>query len=219
MIAIEAYDADLGMTILYSFLVGIPAPILAGPVFGKFIGKRIRTEPPEELAEQFSSKAERGLPGFGITLFTILSPVILMLIGSAADIIDPESTSFISVFCKFIGHEIIALLILRSSPSSRLDSPAALTNMICPASPANVSLHRYDHSDHRRRRRFQAGSDQQRRRQCHRRNCNRCKYQRDPVCVACRGTHSDRNRFCNRSHDNRRRNRCSCARDDARRQR
>lgn len=111
MIAIEAYDADLGMTILYSFLVGIPAAILAGPVFGKFIGKRIRTEPPEELAEQFSSKAERGLPGFGITLFTILLPVILMLIGSAADIIDPESTSFISVFCKFIGHEIIALLI------------------------------------------------------------------------------------------------------------
>ena len=73
MIAIEAYDADLGMTILYSFLVGIPAAILAGPVFGKFIGKRIRTEPPEELAEQFSSKAERGLPGFGITLFTILA--------------------------------------------------------------------------------------------------------------------------------------------------
>ncbi|MGG4102292.1 GntP family permease [Paenibacillus lautus] len=111
MIAIEAYDANLGMTILYSLLVGIPAAILAGPVFGKFIGKRIRTEPPEELAEQFSSKAERGLPGFGITLFTILLPVILMLIGSAADIIDPESTSFIAVFCKFIGHEVIALLI------------------------------------------------------------------------------------------------------------
>lgn len=111
MIAIEAYDANLGKTLFYSFLIGIPAAILAGPVFGKFIGKRIKTEPPEELAEQFSSKAERGLPGFGITLFTILLPVILMLIGSAADIIDPESTSPLSVFCKFIGHEIIALLI------------------------------------------------------------------------------------------------------------
>ena len=111
MIAIEAYDADLGMTILYSFLVGIPATILAGPVFGKFIGKRIRTEPPEELAEQFSSKAERGLPGFGITLFTICAGHTDAY-RFRADIIDPESTSFISVFCKFIGHEIIALLIL-----------------------------------------------------------------------------------------------------------
>ncbi|WP_039833815.1 SLC13 family permease, partial [Paenibacillus sonchi] len=83
MIAIEAYNADLGKTILYSFLVGIPAAILAGPVFGKFIGKRIQTKPPEGLAEQFSVKVERGLPGFGITLFTILLPVILMLIGSA----------------------------------------------------------------------------------------------------------------------------------------
>ncbi len=72
MIAIEAYAADLGMIILYSFLVRIPAAILAGPVFGKFIGKRIRTEPPEELAEQFSIKTKSGLPDFGITLFMIL---------------------------------------------------------------------------------------------------------------------------------------------------
>ena len=111
MIAIDAYQADLGRTILYSFIIGIPAAIIAGPVFGKFIGKRIQTEPPAELAEQFSNKADRKLPGFGITLFTILLPVILMLIGSIADIIDPEATSSFTLFCEFIGHEVIALLI------------------------------------------------------------------------------------------------------------
>ncbi|WP_068621646.1 GntP family permease [Paenibacillus tuaregi] len=111
MIAIEAYHADLGKTILYSILVGLPVAIFAGPLFGKYIGKRIKVEPPAKLAEQFALKSERGLPGFGITLFTILLPVILMLIGSVANIIDPKAISSLTRFCEFIGHEIIALLI------------------------------------------------------------------------------------------------------------
>ncbi|KIL37616.1 permease DsdX [Cohnella kolymensis] len=111
MIAIEAYGADLGRTILYSILIGLPTAIIAGPLFGKYIGKRIQVEPPAELAEQFASKATRDLPGFGITLFTILLPVILMLVGSVAIIADPDATNGFTQFAQFIGHEIIALLI------------------------------------------------------------------------------------------------------------
>lgn len=111
MIAIDAYNANLGQTILYSFLIGIPVAIISGPVFGKWIGRRIQAEPSEQLYEQFAMKEERRLPGFGLTLFTILLPVILMLIGSVATIIDPEATSGFTRFCEFIGHEIIALLI------------------------------------------------------------------------------------------------------------
>jgi gluconate:H+ symporter, GntP family len=111
MIAIEAYGADLGRTILYSILIGLPTAIIAGPLFGKYIGKRIQVEPPAELAEQFASKAARALPGFGITLFTILLPVILMLVGSVATIVDPDAANSFTQFAQFIGHEIIALLI------------------------------------------------------------------------------------------------------------
>lgn len=111
MIAIDAYGADLGRTILYSIIVGIPVAIIAGPLFGKFIGKRIVLDPPAELADQFAVKGNRKLPGFGITLFTILLPVILMLIGSIANIADPDGTSGLTLFCEFIGHEIMALLI------------------------------------------------------------------------------------------------------------
>jgi GntP family gluconate:H+ symporter len=111
MIAITAYNADLGKTIFYSLIIGLPSAIIAGPLFGKFIGKRILVEPPAKLAEQFVSKENRELPGFGITLFTILLPVILMLIGSVANIIDPKATSSITQISQFIGHEIIALLI------------------------------------------------------------------------------------------------------------
>jgi GntP family gluconate:H+ symporter len=111
MIAITAYNADLGKTILYSIIVGLPSAIIAGPLFGKFIGKRILVEPPAKLAEQFASKENRVLPGFGITLFTILLPVILMLIGSVASIMDPNATSSMTQISAFIGHEVIALLI------------------------------------------------------------------------------------------------------------
>ncbi|MFB9327560.1 GntP family permease [Paenibacillus aurantiacus] len=111
MIAIDAYGADLGKTILYSILIGLPTAIIAGPLFGKFIGKRIDATPPADLAEQFAAKESRQLPGFGITLFTILLPVILMLIGSIATISDPEGVNGFTHFAEFIGHEIIALLI------------------------------------------------------------------------------------------------------------
>ncbi|GIO64726.1 MULTISPECIES: GntP family permease [Paenibacillus] len=111
MIAIDAYQANLGKTILYSLIVGIPTAIVAGPLFGKWIGRRIQVEPPAELAEQFSSSSTRKLPGFGITLLTILMPVILMLIGSIASIVDPDASSGFTLFCEFIGNEIIALLI------------------------------------------------------------------------------------------------------------
>ncbi|WP_025851289.1 GntP family permease [Paenibacillus ehimensis] len=111
MIAIAAYNADLGKTILYSILIGLPTAVIAGPLFGKFIGKRLQVEPPADLAEQFAAKDNRGLPGFGMTLFTILLPVLLMLIGSIASIIDPKATGGFTRFSEFIGHEIIALLI------------------------------------------------------------------------------------------------------------
>ncbi|WP_025332680.1 gluconate:H+ symporter [Paenibacillus sabinae] len=111
MIAIDAYGANLGKTILYSIIVGLPTAIIAGPLFGKFIGKRILVQPPEKLAEQFASTNVKELPGFGITLLTILMPVILMLIGSIADILDPEAVHAFTPFAKFIGHEVIALLI------------------------------------------------------------------------------------------------------------
>ncbi|MEK5059952.1 permease DsdX [Paenibacillus sp. FSL H7-0326] len=111
MIAIDAFDANLGMTIFYSILVGLPTAIIAGPVFGNIISKRVQVEPPAELAEQFSLKSERELPGFGITLLTILLPVILMLAGSVAIIVDPAVTNGLTHFLTFIGNEIVALLI------------------------------------------------------------------------------------------------------------
>src|SRR5471030_2832654 len=86
LLAVQAYHADIGRTILYGVLVGMPTAALAGPIFGKFIAARVHLPDENPIAAQFVDTRKEGetreLPGFGITLFTILLPVILMLIGS-----------------------------------------------------------------------------------------------------------------------------------------
>ncbi|CAJ1314034.1 GntP family permease [Paenibacillus sp. PK4536] len=116
MIAIDAFGASIGKTIIYALIVGIPTAIVAGPLFGAYIGKRIIVHPPEGLSEQFTTnnkldRPDKPLPGFGITMLTILMPVILMLAGSIAEIADPQSTHGISVFLRFVGNEIVAMFI------------------------------------------------------------------------------------------------------------
>ena len=60
LIAISALHADLGTTLLFGVIVAIPTAILAGPVFGGFISRRIIPTPPSRLAEQYAANAARG---------------------------------------------------------------------------------------------------------------------------------------------------------------
>lgn len=66
MIAIEAFNANIGRTIGYALIVGIPSAIIAGPVFGAWIGKRIMVRPSERLDEQFRNTTGRSLLLFGL---------------------------------------------------------------------------------------------------------------------------------------------------------
>jgi gluconate:H+ symporter, GntP family len=140
MVAIEVLKADVGKTILYSVLVGIPTAILAGPLFSKFLARRVPLEASGELVAQLTrsrrgDEAEalessgksassrrrlhsitnfetgsRNLPGFAITVFTILLPVLLMLLATAVDLAFPRGHAF-RQGVDFIGHPIVALLI------------------------------------------------------------------------------------------------------------
>ena len=176
LIAVQAFHADIGRTIAYGLLVGIPTAIVAGPLFALSIYKHIDIHPDNAIARQFigsraddgaavngsgragnaggadaSSKAGKGagakaadvgkaggasraagagsaraathgqasskeeprprdLPSFGITLFTVLLPVVLMLLGSWADIFAPAHSLANSVL-RLIGDADVALLI------------------------------------------------------------------------------------------------------------
>jgi GntP family gluconate:H+ symporter len=110
MLAVTAYNADVGRTILYGLLVGLPTASLAGPIFATWIAPRIALPAENPLARQLEGESVEEMPGFGISVFTVLIPVILMLLSSAADIaLDPVSA--VRSALHFVGQPIVALLL------------------------------------------------------------------------------------------------------------
>ncbi|MGJ7528171.1 GntP family permease [Variovorax sp. GB1P17] len=110
LLAIGVFGADIGKTIFYGLIVGLPTAMIAGPIFGKFISKYVPGEASPELLEQLAREPEaRELPGFGITLVTVLLPVALMLLKTFADVALDEK-NIVRLWMDFIGHPITALL-------------------------------------------------------------------------------------------------------------
>ena len=111
MIALGEYQANVGRTIFVALLVGIPTAIIAGPVFAKWVAPRVPLPEKNPLELQFiHSENTRDLPGFGITLATILLPVVLMMLGGwANNITAPGST--LNNLLAFMGNSVVALLI------------------------------------------------------------------------------------------------------------
>lgn len=108
MTAIGIYEADLGKVLLYSLIIALPTAIIAGPIFGKFISKRVIPENPPNIIKV--NNKTNGLPSVGISFLVIILPVLLMLLS----IITPylgEIPSIIKNSLIFIGSPVIALLI------------------------------------------------------------------------------------------------------------
>jgi len=113
LIAVDALKADLGQTMALGLLIAIPTVIIAGPVFGAWIGARVHPEPPAELAAQFARERTDPLanaPSFSVTVATLLLPVVLMLGKALVDILlDKRAPARAAV--DFIGDPLMALLL------------------------------------------------------------------------------------------------------------
>jgi GntP family gluconate:H+ symporter len=111
MMAVQAYQASVGQTLFYAILIGIPTAIIAGPLYAKFIVPHIQLPDENPLAKQFLDREPRKqLPGFAITMATILLPVLLMLLGGWANLMSTPGSAFNS-FLLFVGNSVIALLL------------------------------------------------------------------------------------------------------------
>ena len=102
------FEADLGKTLLYGFIVSIPAILISGPVLVRFLPK-VQARPIKEFqASRVFTKEE--MPGLGISLITTLLPVLI--IGIATVLIELNSLSAqTTTVVEFIGNPVIALLI------------------------------------------------------------------------------------------------------------
>ena len=113
MLAVGTFEADVGLTILYGLIVGLPTAALAGPIFATWVAPRIALPASNPMAEQLEGTPEdvlRPTPGFGISVFTVLIPVVLMLLASAGDVA-LEAGSPARAALHFVGHPIVALLV------------------------------------------------------------------------------------------------------------
>ena len=111
LLAVTGYHADLGRTLLYGLIVGVPTAALAGPVFTRLVAPHVRPDPHNALMDELAEAPARAItPGFGTTLFTILLPVVLMLVGSWADLVTrPETLA--NGLLHLAGHPVTALLL------------------------------------------------------------------------------------------------------------
>lgn len=102
--------ADLGRVILWGSLIGLPCAILAGPLFGSWIARRIPTTVPEYMTVLAPEK-ERELPSFTLIFGIIALPLVLILVNTVTEaILEPSQWPTTLRVCAFIGHPFFALL-------------------------------------------------------------------------------------------------------------
>ena len=108
VIAVEALGANTGKVLLWGFVIGLPVAAVAGPVFARRAVKRVDANPPQPAVRETSSAL--GAPGFGLTLFSMLLPVGLMLLATVAELTLPKASA-VRGAATFIGHPVMALTI------------------------------------------------------------------------------------------------------------
>ncbi|UAS87719.1 gluconate:H+ symporter [Staphylococcus pseudintermedius] len=110
--------ANIGEVLLYGFIVAIPVTIIAGPVFAKIAPRLTPTAFQREgdissLGATKSFKDEE-LPSFGLSTFTALLPVLLMLFATLWQLIsghEGKAHNTLESMIYFIGSASTAMLI------------------------------------------------------------------------------------------------------------
>nr|WP_221929989.1 gluconate:H+ symporter [Fodinibius sediminis] len=109
----EIMEVSLGWVIIFGFAAGIPAAILAGPLFGKYIGSKIDVSPPE--FSESGKATEEDKWDFFIILLVILLPLFLIVNATIFDMLQSNQMisggTFWLNLIQFVGHPFIALII------------------------------------------------------------------------------------------------------------
>lgn len=109
----EILGANLGWVIMFGFIIGIPTAIIAGPVFGNYISKKIPVGPPD-LFDHQSPTNKADLPSFGIIAGLIAIPIVLILFDTVITVLIDKniiSANVFTIMISFIGHPFTALTI------------------------------------------------------------------------------------------------------------
>ena len=112
LLAMTIYHADIGKGLLFGLAIGLPAAILAGPLYTMAIaGTAVMTRlPPPDDMQFLDAESQGPRPGIALAASITLLPVLLILVGSLADRITPTA-SFAGTLLHGMGTPSVALLI------------------------------------------------------------------------------------------------------------
>jgi GntP family gluconate:H+ symporter len=110
LIAIDALQANLGLTLGFGLIVAIPCVIVAGPVLGKVMAKWVPIEAPADFLGGGGPAPDAKKPSFGAAIAVVLLPVALMLARTVVEMSGVGETPF-GLAVVFIGTPLVALLI------------------------------------------------------------------------------------------------------------
>lgn len=110
----EILNANLGWMIVFGVVVGLPCSIIAGPIFGNYISKRIFVPVPQHI--EFASSEETPKKGdFIMIAFVITLPLVLILLSTTSGMLVGmeyvDADNFTINLLQFIGHPFMALTI------------------------------------------------------------------------------------------------------------
>jgi Gnt-I system high-affinity gluconate transporter len=105
---VAIFHADLGLTLVYGLIVAIPAIVISGPILSKALSK-IEAKPLKEFLNT-KSLTDEEMPGFWISFFSALLPVILITISTIAGFLLGEDNGLRKIL-GYIGNPVIAMLL------------------------------------------------------------------------------------------------------------
>lgn len=111
----DIINVQLGWVILLGVIIGFPTAVIAGPVWGKFISKKIHIDPPAEF-DKPSEKTydDNNLPSFRMIALIIAIPLLLILVNTFTGLAVQKEMVAQSIWTdvlEFIGHPFSALII------------------------------------------------------------------------------------------------------------
>ncbi|WP_280538770.1 gluconate:H+ symporter [Chromohalobacter sp. 11-W] len=104
----ELIGADLGYVILFGAMAGLPAMIIAGPIFGRYIAKHIDAGIPDYMELPKDEIDSTGLPSFKLILAIILLPLVLIVLNTVSGAVLADDNPIVTTLA-FVGHPFVAL--------------------------------------------------------------------------------------------------------------
>jgi GntP family gluconate:H+ symporter len=124
--AINILGANVGKTIAWSLLVvGPPVALITGPFLARWVTPRVPVEFGGLGASATTKPSAPHAPGFGLSMFTILLPVLLMLVSTAADMTMPSPAEAQTLAVTYQAQQAPTTTDAATSPSASSPSSSS----------------------------------------------------------------------------------------------